>query len=189
LTNRHLTIRRGLIPLTVIALAALVSACGSSVGSKTSSSASASAKTGGNRAALVACLHKHGVNLPAGGGAPGGGPPGAGTGTPPGTTGGAPPSGLPGGSAGGSKFRAAFKACGANFPARRQGAGSFSHQNIQKYVTCVRQHGYQLPNPNFSGNGSVFPANVRSNAKFQAASRACQSLLRPAGASNPPPAT
>jgi hypothetical protein len=189
LTNRHVTIRRGLLPLALLALCALLSACGSNSSSKTSSSASASAKTGGNRAALVACLRKHGVNLPASGGAPGGGAPGAGGGTPPGASGGAPPSGFPGGSAGGSKFRAAFKACGANFPAGRPGSGGFSRQNIQKYVTCVRQHGYQLPNPNFSGSGSVFPANVRSNAKFQAASRACQSLLRPAGAANPPPAT
>ncbi len=46
-------------------------------------------------------------------------------------------------------------------------------------MTCVRQHGYNLPSPNFSGKGPVFPANIRSNAKFQAASRACQSLLVP----------
>ena len=46
-------------------------------------------------------------------------------------------------------------------------------------MTCVRQHGYNLPNPNFSGKGPVFPANIQNNAKFQAASRACQSLLVP----------
>jgi hypothetical protein len=36
-----------------------------------------------------------------------------------------------------------------------------------------------MPAPNFSGKGAVFPANIRSNAKFQAASRACQNLLVP----------
>jgi hypothetical protein len=193
LTYRHLTIRSGLIPLLVIALAALVSACGSSSGSKTSSSASASANAGGNRAALVACLRKHGVSLPTGGGAPSGGAPGAGTpptgsgGAPPtGGAGGSGPSGFPGGGAGGSKFQAAFKACGAKFPSRGPGAGNFSNQTIQRYVTCVRQHGYHIPNPNFSGKGSVFPASVRSNSKFKTASRACQSLLRPTGATNAP---
>jgi hypothetical protein len=193
LTNKHLTIQNGLIPLTVIALAALVSACGSTAGSKTSSSASASANAGANRAALVACLRKHGVNLPAGGAASAGGAPGAGTpptgsgaAPPAGGAGGTPPSGFPGGGAGGSKLQAAFKACGAKFPSRAQGAGNFSNQTIQRYVTCVRQHGYHLPNPNFSGKGSVFPASVRSNSKFKTASRACQSLLRPTGATNAP---
>ena len=80
------------------------------------------------------------------------------------------------------KLRAAFQACGARFGfgAGGQGfRGRLSRANITKYVTCVRQHGYNLPNPNFSGKGPVFPANIRSNAKFQAASRACQSLLVP----------
>jgi hypothetical protein len=78
-----------------------------------------------------------------------------------------------------------MKACGAKLPSGRQSA-TFSRQGIQKYVTCVRKHGYDLPNPNYSGHGSVFPASIRSNSKFQAASRPCQSLLRPAGGSAPP---
>ena len=44
----------------------------------------------------------------------------------------------------------------------------------------MRQHGYNLPNPNFSGKGSVFPSNIRTNPKFLAASKACQSILIPA---------
>ena len=100
-------------------------------------------------------------------------PPSGGSGAP---AGGSPPSGVPAGANGG-KLQAAFKACGANFPARRNGA-AVPRQTIQKYVTCVRQHGYKLPNPNFSGNGPVFPASIRSNAKFQSASRA---LPEPAG--------
>ncbi len=50
---------------------------------------------------------------------------------------------------------------------------------MNAYVACVRQHGYNLPKPNFSGKGPVFPANIRSNPKFQTASKACQSLLIP----------
>ena len=186
MTPMHTPTRRALLALAALATSALIGACGSSSSSSTSSStaaASASSASGTNRAALMACLRKHGITLPAGAGAPGGGapgggaPPSGGSGAP---AGGSPPSGLPGG-ANGAKLQAAFKACGANFPARRSGA-ALPGQTIQKYVTCVRQHGYKLPNPNFSGNGPVFPASIRSNAKFQAASRACQNLLAPAGA-------
>ena len=86
-----------------------------------------------------------------------------------------------GGFAANPKLRAAFQACGARFGfGGGQGfRARLSHTTITKYVTCVRQHGYNLPNPNFSGKGPMFPANIRNNAKFQAASRACQSLLAP----------
>jgi hypothetical protein len=78
--------------------------------------------------------------------------------------------------------RAAFQACGAQFGFGAGGQGfrrRLSRASITKYVTCVRQHGYNLPSPNFSGKGPVFPSTIRNNAKFQAASRACQSLLAP----------
>jgi hypothetical protein len=76
------------------------------------------------------------------------------------------------------KTRAALQACGARFGfGGGRFRGTLARANITKYVTCVRQHGYNLPNPNFSGNGSVFPSKIRTNPKFQAASRACQSLL------------
>jgi hypothetical protein len=51
----------------------------------------------------------------------------------------------------------------------------------------VRQHGYSLPNPNFSGHGPVFPASIRSNPKFESASRPCQRLLFPARTGSPSP--
>ena len=174
------------------------SAAGSGAGGASGGGASSSRRT-----ALAACLKQHGVTLPArppgapGGGAPGGAPPSGGTGT--GTTGTGttgtgttgtgttPRGGFFGGSGGfanNPKLRAAFQACGAQFGFRGGAGGGFrgrlSRTNITKYVTCVRQHGYNLPNPNFSGKGPVFPANIQNNAKFQAASRACQSLLVPA---------
>ena len=161
-------------PLALVTLAAgvILAACGSS--SSTSKTSSTAAGGGGaRRTALVACLRKHGVTLPAGGGAPSGGLPQ-----------GAPGAGGPGGP--GGTFQAAFKACGASLPAGAAGAG-FSRQGIMKYVTCVRQHGYAIPSPNFSGRGSVFPASVRSNTRFKAANRTCQSLLRPSGSPSAPP--
>jgi len=157
------------------------------------------------RAALTACLKQHGVTLPArppgasggaggssgggaggssgggAGGSSGGGAGSSGTGTT--GTGTTPRRGFFGGRgfAANPKLRAAFQACGARFGVGGGGRfrGRLSRTAITKYVACVRQHGYNLPNPNFSGKGPVFPANIRTNAKFQAASRACQSLLLP----------
>jgi hypothetical protein len=181
----------------------------SSSSATTTSSATASAAAGGaggapnasRRAALAACLKQHGVTLPArppgasGGPLPGSGGSGAGAngtstngtgtnGTGTNGTGTTPRRGFSGrgGFAANPKLRAAFQACGAKFGFRGGGQGfraRLSRTAITKYVTCVRQHGYNLPSPNFSGKGPVFPSNIRNNAKFQAASRACQNLLVP----------
>jgi hypothetical protein len=180
---KKLTPRASQTAVVLVALATLVAGCGSSSSTTSSTSTSASAATSTGRAKLAACLKQHGITLPAGrrfgagSGNPPAGAPGSGTGT---TPTGRPPGGGVFGRAGGnsSKFRAAFKACGADFRAGGR-RGGFNRQNIQKYVTCVRQHGYNLPSPNFSGNGPVFPANIRTNKMFQSASKACQSLLAP----------
>ncbi len=79
-------------------------------------------------------------------------------------------------------MQAAFKACGANFGA---GGGAFrgriSHTAINNFVACVKKNGYpEMPSPNFSGKGPIFPRSVETNAKFQSASRTCQHLLIPA---------
>jgi hypothetical protein len=178
------------------------SAGASNTGTATTTASAAAGGAGGassdRRAALAACMKQHGVTLPArpprAPGAPGGAAPGDGTGT--GTTGtGTTRTGTTGtgttprrgffgggGFAANPKLRAAFQACGARFGFGRGGGGfrgRLSHAAITKYVSCVRQHGYKLPNPNVSGTGPVFPANIRNDPKFQAASRACQSLLVP----------
>ena len=193
--------------VTVIASGALA-ACGSSSNttSSTTASASASGSTSGaaagggansaRRAQLVSCLKAHGVTLPSrpAGAPPGGGSGGSsGTGTGTGTTTTRRRGFFFGGGAGGAnispKMRAAFQACGANFGA---GGGAFrgriSHTAINNFVACVKQHGYpQMPSPNFSGKGPIFPRTVETNAKFQAASKSCQHLLippRPSGGSS-----
>jgi hypothetical protein len=195
-----------LFTIVALAVGCLMAGCGSASSTSTTSSASAAATSSGTstsgsttassgfsarRTQLVACLKQHGVTLPS---RPAGAPPGGGTGT--GTTGNGGTGGPPGGGffgggggngAGGRgrfannpKLQAAFKACGANFGFRRGNfAGRISHATITKYVDCVRQHGYNLPNPNFSGKGSVFPSNIRTNPKFLAASKECQSILVP----------
>ncbi len=193
--------RTACFALVALGAACLIAACGSSTSSSsgaasgTSSTSTVASATGSGaagfsarRAALVACLKQHGVNVPAR-------PPGSSGGS--GTSTGPRPGGGVFGGGGGAFFRqaasnpklqAALKACGANFGA---GAGRrfrrISRPAVEKYVACVRQHGYNLPAPNFSGKGSIFPASIRSNPKFQAASRSCQSLLippRPASSSS-----
>jgi hypothetical protein len=181
--------RRAPLVCAALLTCCLIAACGTSSStssrSTTTSSAAASAGAGagagrsGRFSALRACLKQHGVTLPSR-------PPGS---RRPGTGGGG--FGFFGGGGGGvgglaarnPKLAAAIQACGGF----RGGPGRFrlSRTAINNYVTCVRQHGYHLPNPNLSGRGPVFPPSIRSNPKFQSASRACQSLLVPPRAGTP----
>ena len=193
----HLRARRlSAMALTVAITALCVAACGSSTGSSSASSTSASAAAGGttggsfNRTKFTTCLKAHGVTLPtrparpAGAGA--GGKSGAGAGAP------GASSGFFGGGGGGPgrgflndpKLQAAFKACGGGNLSGGRRFG-LNHAAVTKFVACVKQHGYDLPAPNFTGKGSVFPASIEKNKKFVAASKACASDLRPAGAGGP----
>jgi hypothetical protein len=188
LTPPQIPYRRFTPVLMAVAVAALLAACGSSASTTTTTSASGGSTTASgstaSRTSLRSCLKAHGVTLPSRRAGGGGAPPGGG-----GFFGG----GGGAGSGGRGSFRnnpklaAAFKACGGgNFRFRRGGNFRISHTAINNYVKCVRQHGYpQMPSPNFSGKGPVFPASIRGNAKFQTASRDCASVLvplRPGGA-------
>jgi hypothetical protein len=180
---------RRLAALAFVAI--VVAGCGSSSGGSgttTTAAAGNAANAGDRRAQIAACLKKQGVTLP---NRPGGAPP---------QGGGAPQGGAGGGflfGGGGArpnggqgfrnnpKFQAAAKKCGLNFN-RAGGAGRFNpsnnaqfRQSIDKFVACVRKNGYDLPSPNFSGNGPVFDASKvnRNDPKFQKAAQACQSLL------------
>ena len=162
----------------------VVAACGSSSTSSSSSGSSSAAAAAGTagRAKLVACLKQHGVTLPA---RPAGGfkrRPGAASGGGFGAGGG----GFSGRFRSNPKLAAAFKACGGptSFGGRRFSAAARKTQ-INKFVTCVAQHGYKLPKPNLTGTGPVFPTKIETNAKFRTAARSCQSLLAPRG--GPPP--
>lgn len=155
------------------------------------------ARTAAEREKLQSCLKQRGVTLPtlpSGGrgtrtdgappaGAPGGGLPGAGP------TGGGRGAGGPGGTdaAEREKFRAALEACGAEAPAggRRRGDrpdvdDAAYRESITAYVACVRKNGFDLPDPDFSGDGPIFdPDEVdQSDATFRKASAACRSTLR-----------
>lgn len=184
--------KRKLAALTTCLVASCVlAACGSS--STSSSTTKSAAATGGTatRSKFETCMKQHGVTVGVGRGgaapgrrfAPGSGPPAGG-----GFFGGGGAAGAGGGVAGrfrlNPKTQAAFKACGADFPARRFSAVP-RRTLITRFVTCVNQHGYKLPKPNLSGKGAVFPAKIASNPKFVSASRACRSVLTPGPAGAP----
>ena len=196
------TFRPVALTLVVAATALLLAACGSSsnTGSSSSntSSGGAAASAGGRgassaaRSKFAACLKAHGVTLPArpagarrrpgeegfGHGGSGGFFFGGGEGNR--AAGGGPASGR----FNNPKFRAALQACGGGrFPQRRFTPNKAA---VAKFTACVKQHGYNLPAPNFSGKGPIFPAAIARDRKFQAAARACASDLRPAGSGAPP---
>jgi hypothetical protein len=199
-TMTHLrTVRLAMLAGTVLITAVVLAACGSS--SNTSSSGASSGSSSASAAAgrpssaarskLVACLKSHGVTLPnrppgaqrrPSGGGEGDAPPGGGGGFFFGgpRRGGSGGTGGPGGRVSNPKFRAAFQACGGGQFQRRRFTPNKAA--VTKFVACVKQHGYDLPTPDFSGKGPIFPATISRNKKFQAAARACASDLRPQGA-------
>lgn len=195
------------VGLAAVATTLTLAACGSSndAGSTSasagatgtqSSGASTTAQGGNGRGMMSAkvqsCLKAEGVTLPSrpAGGYGGGGTPPAGASTNGAPNGGPPQGGYGGGGFGGNmsqadraKMQAAFKKCGVTFG---QGAGGGQRPNVNnaaykaavtKYTACVRKNGYDLPDPNFSGTGPIFAAKIQKDAKFQAASKQCQSIL------------
>ncbi|MDO8211799.1 hypothetical protein [Conexibacter sp. CPCC 206217] len=166
--------------LAAVAVALALAACGSSSDDGESGGATAttpSAAGGRDRAALAACMREQGVELP----------------TPPA---GAPRDGprIMGGfgrdlsDAERSRLQAALEKCGGRFMRAGPGgaggrAGAPSAAALQRFVACVRRNGYDLPDPNTSGDGPAFDDSTvdRDDPAFIRASRACQQLLQPAG--------
>jgi hypothetical protein len=170
-------------------------ASGSSEG--TESSGSESSTTEGKAGGMMSiseeakkCLKEKGVELPEFKGGEGGegGPPSGGM-----PEGGEPPAGAEGGEMpagggfGGEEMQKAFEECGVETPEFKGGAGgagggpnvnsaAFKKQ-VKKYVACVKENGYELGEPNFSGEGPVFEKSESESAAFKKASASCQSLL------------
>ena len=181
----------GMLALAMLLAAIAVGGCGGSSGGD-STSADTTASSGGEAEAggvpsggagpggfeiddeTRACLKEQGADLPEPGEA--GGPP----------EGGAPPAGEgpPEGFAGGEDMRKAFEECGIDAP---QGGGAGGpptdspefQQSIEDYVACVRENGYDLPDPNLSGEGPVFSESEvdQSDPEFKSASEECRSLI------------
>jgi len=179
----------GIMAMLVVSALALA-ACGggsssSSEPSSTTNAGSEGAGPGGSEGGPVgfniseeqrSCLKEKGVELPEFKGGEGGAPP----------QGGAPPGG---GFQGNAK---AFEECGVELPEFKGGPGgkggppnmnsaAFKKQ-VKGYVACVRENGYELPEPNFSGEGPIFKKSESESAAFRKASEQCQGLFgRPRG--------
>ncbi len=179
----------GLLTAMVAVLAAIaVAGCGGSSGDSTNAETTASSGGGAGAGGMPGggggpggleiddeareCLEEQGVELPE-----------------PGEGGGPPEGGPPEGFEGGEEIQKAFEECGIEAP---QGGGPGGpptdsadlRESIQDYVSCVRENGYDLPDPNLSGEGPVFSESEvdQSDPEFKAASEECQSLIAaPAG--------
>lgn len=98
-----------------------------------------------------------------------------------------PPAGGEGGPPQGSGFQAnskAFEECGVElgeFKGPGNGgpnvnSAAFKKQ-VKEYVACVREHGYELAEPNFSGEGPIFEKSESESAEFKKASARCSDIL------------
>jgi len=171
------------------ALAVAVSACGSSSSSSTASSsasagAGAGAGAGGSSSATyearlnyAKCMRAHGVNVPD-----------------PSANGGP----AAGGGAGGAGFRSlrsspnfttASTAC-AKYRSKAFGFANISPAEqakftaeLLKFAECMRAHSINVPDPTSSGAGGPFqifrsiPSTERDSPAFEAATKACSSVL------------
>jgi hypothetical protein len=120
-----------------------------------------------------------GGEAPEGGEMPEGGPPAGG---------GMPEGGAPGGF-GGEANEKAFEECGVETPEFKGGPGGATaggtpnvnsaafKKQVKEYVACVRENGYELAEPDFSGDGPIFEKAESESAAFKKASEGCQSLL------------
>ncbi len=149
-----------------------------------------------------ACLKEKGVELPEFKSGEGGPPPsaeGGATAEPPSggqalEKGEMPEGGPPAGGFGGEgseEMKKAFEECGVETPEFKGGPGGAGAPNtnsaafkkqVKEYVACVRENGYELAEPNFSGEGPVFEKSESESAAFKKASAQCQSLIGGAGA-------
>jgi hypothetical protein len=193
--------------LAMLLGALVLAGCGGSSGGDSSASTTTTASSGGGEKGQgvfelseeeQACLKENGVELPELKGGEGG-PPGAGEGEPPegGVTGGAGqmpeggelPEGAPPAGAGGAmgeEMKKAFEECGVETPEFKAGPGGNGGPNVnsaafkkqvKEYVACVRENGYELAEPNFSGEGPIFDKSESESSAFKQASAQCSDLL------------
>jgi hypothetical protein len=50
-------------------------------------------------------------------------------------------------------------------------------KQVKEYAACVRESGYELAEPSFSGEGPIFKRSESEGAVFKRASAKCRNLL------------
>jgi hypothetical protein len=104
-----------------------------------------------------------------------------------------PEGGPPAGGFGGERreeMTKAFEECGVEMPEFKGGPGGATaegarpnvnsaafQKQVKEYVACVRENGYELAEPDFSGEGPIFDKTESESAAFKKASEQCQSLI------------
>jgi hypothetical protein len=182
------SLRRRTLAVCVLGatLALAVSACGSSSSTTSAASAGAAGAGGGGggtsgstyqaRLNFAKCMRAHGVNVPD-----------------PSANGG--PAGGAGAAGGGFRalrnspnFQAASQAC-AKYRAKAFGFGNLTpaqraqaQQQLVKFAECMRSHSIDIPDPSTSSGGGFgifrqIPSSERQSPAFQAATKACSSVL------------
>jgi hypothetical protein len=194
-----------IVALALVATALVLVGCGGSSGGSSTETSTTASSSGSETATAEgkgggmfniseeakACLKEKGVELPEFKGGEGGPPGGtAGEMPEPGEKpegGEMPEGGPPAGGFGGegsAEMKKAFEECGVETPEFKGGAGGKPNTNsaafkkqVNEYVACVRENGYELGEPNFSGEGPVFEKSESESAEFKKASAQCQELL------------
>jgi hypothetical protein len=193
--------RIAIAALALVAVALVLVGCGGSSGSSSGTSTAKTTASSGEEGGpggmfnvseeAKACLKEKGVELPEFKGGEGG-PPSSGEkpeggempegGAPEGGEGGPPGGGF--GGEGSEEMKKAFEECGVETPEFKGGPGGKPNTNsaafkkqVNEYVACVRENGYELGEPNFSGEGPVFEKAESESAEFKKASAQCQELL------------
>ena len=161
--------------LLVLAFSLALSACGINAG------AAKPTPTPDPQRAMLAfaqCMRAHGVDMPD-----------------PGSNGAVTIGGGPGNPVDQATMEAAQRACQSKLPKGGHQPSAAEQKQFQdqaiKFARCMRQHGIDMPDPTFSSNGSgggLVQQNLGNGVdptspEFQAAQKACQSLLPNRGGS------
>jgi hypothetical protein len=173
--------------LALISVALVLVGCGGSGGGSSTETITAGSAQEGARGGMSsisaeakACLKEKGVELPEFKGDEGGPPADAEK----------PQGGPPGGGFGGAgseDMKKAFEECGVEAPEFKGGPGGAAgrpnvnsaafQKQVKEYVACVRENGFELAEPDFSGEGPIFEKAESESSAFKKASAQCQDLL------------
>jgi cytochrome c553 len=163
--------RRVLTAATILGLAAMLAACGSSGSASAGSGSASSSARFQARLQLAKCARSHGINIPD-----------------------PPPTGRFGAEViqalqkyPESQIRTVFRECRAYalqaFPALNVSPAERAQlqQQLVKFAQCMRSHGLDVPDPTFQTGGAfgfrqAFRALDRNSPAFQSALNACRSL-------------